>query len=267
LFFEYTKASFASFCGHHDLSCWRIIFADLGMQQSQKLELSRFGEVIEYSPSTVANTWGQVFPSARAKLQMLTDLAQEDSILLFMDSDTLVCDNLDKMVLEFAESRIPIAIAFEDIAEFYRMPASHGWRQRLIPKKFQKQHVWRNAPMGNTGVIFAQGAGLRDFGKRAINLYEIYGNRLQFGDQTAIVSLLYDLAITYMRLPVRYNCFAWEKHITHLGKGVSYVTTEPHFQGERVAIRHFCGRNGKSSLNAALPFLDADSRLLHYARK
>jgi hypothetical protein len=265
-FFEYTKASLASFSEHHLLHEWRILFADVGLDPSQRAELSRFGTVVDYPASTVAH-FGIVWPSARARLKMLLDVVDDESVLLYLDSDTLIFDNLDNLVREFVESEKPVGIFIEDIDEWVRLPASFLWRDNKIPEEFVNQDKWRNEPFANAGVLLAQGGGARELGTTALTLYETYCDRASFSEQSVIVSLLYDRNIHYMRLASRYNCLAYEKHIEHVGAGQHYVGTRPYFRGERVAIRHFAGAYYKGSLDEALPLLDVDAKLLHLERR
>jgi lipopolysaccharide biosynthesis glycosyltransferase len=262
-FFKYTKASFFSFCKHHSISDWRVIFADVGLYPWQKAELSRFGEVVEYEPCRLKQQNGYIFPATRARIKMLADFVDDDTVLLYLDSDTLIFENTDELVLKFVESKKTIAIFFEDIDEFWRIPASFGWINSTIPEEFKNQNRWRNEPMANTGVLLAQGAGAREIGETGMSLYEKYDTQLMLGEQTIIVSLLYEREIPHMKLSPRYHCLAWEKHITHMDAGAKYVTTRPFFRGESIAIRHFAGRGHdfKDALNKALPLLDTNEGL------
>ncbi len=271
-FFEYTKASFASFCEHHSLSEWRVIFADVGLQPWQRAELARFGEVIEYEPYRLKQHDGVIFSAARARIKMLTDFIHEDDVLLYLDSDTLIFENLNNLVSEFVESVEPIAIGLEDIDEFWRSPVSSAWLDGKIPAEFQNQKNWHNAPMANAGVLLAQGAGAIELGKNGLDLFEKYSAQLWLPEQAVIDTLLYDRGIPFMKLPPRFNCLAWEKHITHIGVGPKYVDTRPYFRGESVAIRHFAGhdenlKTSKLILNEALPLLNVNVRLSRIANK
>ncbi len=266
-FYNYTKASFASFCENHSLFEWRVIFADVGLEAWQRTELARFGEVVAYPPSTIAQPNGNVWPSARARLMMLTDFVLDDTVLLYIDSDTLIFDNLDSLMCEFVESDMPFAIFVEDIAEWVHYPAAFLWRDHRIPNEFKNQDKWRNAPFANAGVLLAQGRMARELGEIGMSVYEKYNSEANFAEQTVTVSLLYDREIPFMKLPPRYNCLVYEEHITHMGTGPKYVGTRPYFRGESVAIRHFAGPQFKGGLDEALPFLDIDARLLKFARK
>jgi lipopolysaccharide biosynthesis glycosyltransferase len=268
-YFKYTKASFASFCEHHSLSEWQVIFADVGLHQWQKAELSCFGEVVQYEPCHHKQMNGFIFTAARARIKILTDFIRDDTVLLYLDSDTLIFDNLDNLVSVFVDSGKTIAILLEDIDEFWRTPASYGWRDAKIPEEFQNQDKWRGEPMANTGVLLAQGVGARKLGEISMSLYEKHGNLFRLGEQTIIASLLYEREIPFMKLTPRYHCLVWEKHITHIGEGFKYVATQPFFRGERVAIRHFAGSNRvcKIALNKALPLLGTNERLLKISKK
>jgi hypothetical protein len=260
-FFEYAKASFASFCEYHSLSEWRVIFADVGLHPCEKVELARFGEVIEYPRAT--NFW----PSALAKIQMLTDFTRDDAVLVYLDSDTLIFDNLDNLVSEFVKSDKPLALLIEDIHEFGRETVSWAWRNRKIPEEFRNQDKWRNAPMANAGVFLAQGTTARELGELGIKVFDKYKDQLWLGEQTVIDTLLYDREIPFMKLPPRYNCLAWERHIAHVGPGPKYAGTRPYFRGKSIAIRHFAGSDEhqtpcKADLDAVLPLLDTSARLL-----
>jgi lipopolysaccharide biosynthesis glycosyltransferase len=228
--------------------------------------LAHFGEVVDYPRGTNAK-FGIVWPSARARLKMLMDFTSDDNVLLYLDSDTLIYENLDKLVSEFIELGRPIAIGLEDIDEFWRSPVSCAWSDGKIPIEFQNQDKWHNAPMANAGVILAQGAGAWELGEAGMDVYEKYNSQLWLAEQTVINTLLYDQEIPYMKLPPRYNCFALEEHITHKGAGPRYVGTKPFFRGESVAIRHFAGSEAnqkpcKIILDEALPLLDTNARLL-----
>lgn len=262
-YFRYTKASFASFCNHHSLSEWRVIFANVGMYEWQRAELARFGEVHEYPPSNVPQQFNIVYSSSRARLKMLTEFVDDDTILLYIDSDTLIFENVDKLISQFISSGKPIAIAVEDIDEFPRKPASYAWRDHKIPEEFRNQDKWRSEPIINAGVVLAQGIWVREFGQTAFDLYERYETQVWLAEQAIIITLLYDREIPYMKLPLKYHCFALENFISHEGTGPRYVGTRPFYRGESVAIRHFVGpaRECKYALDEAIPLLDADTRL------
>jgi lipopolysaccharide biosynthesis glycosyltransferase len=252
IFFEYARASFASFCKHHSLSEWRIIFADVGLQPWQQAELARFGEIIAYEPYRLKQQHDVIYSAACARIKMLADFVNDESVLLYLDSDTLIFENLDKLMVEFVDSEKPIAIGIEDIEEFWRVPVSYAWREGKIPEEFKNQDKWRNAPMANAGVLLAQGAVARELGEIGMRMCAQYGAQLWLPEQAVIDTLLYDREIPYMKLPPRYNCLAWEKHISHVGEGPKYVGTRPYFRGESVAIRHFAGPECKVDLKAAL---------------
>jgi lipopolysaccharide biosynthesis glycosyltransferase len=263
-YFEYIKASFASFCQYNSLSEWRVVFGDIGLHSWQRAELARFGEVVQYESSPFKQQHGIVYPATHAKLKMLMDFALNDDVLLLLDADTLIFENLDKLVSEFVDSAKSVAILVEDIPEYERSPASYGWRGHRIPAIFKNREKWRNAPMANAGVLLAQGAGARDLGECGINIYEKYRSRIFVAEQTVIVSLMYDKQMPFMRLAPRYNCLAWENYIMHLGIGPHYVETQPFFRGEKIAVRHFAWC--KDPLNAALPMLGSNARLLKYLK-
>jgi hypothetical protein len=265
LFFEYTKAAFASFFQYHSISEWKVIFADVGLKSAQRIEFSQFGEIVDYPPSTVSN-FGVIWPSARARLKMLGDFIFDDSILLYLDSDILVFDNIDKLLMDFKTSGHPIGIFVEDIDEWVRLPASLLWKDHEIPEEFRNQEKWRNAPFANAGVMLAQGHFAKQFGEIALGLYEKYEERAAFAEQTIIVSLLYDRQIPYMNLAPRYNCMAFEKYITHVGSSHRYVHVPPIFRGEKIAIRHFAGHDHdqqscKRLLDEALALIDVNAQL------
>lgn len=258
-YFDYTKVSFASFCEHHHLAEWEVIFGDVGLSPEQATELSHYGTVMKYEPSRRKIQDDVIIPSARARLAMLSDLVDDDAMLLYLDSDTLIFENLDALVSEFVRSGKPVGAFFEDIDEFGRPPASYAWRDHDIPRLFCKQDRWRNAPMVNAGVLLAQGAQARAVGEAAVALFDEFEPDLWLAEQTILVSLLYDCEIPCFRLPVKYNCVAWEKHIVHVGSGRPYVATRPYFRGEPVAIRHFAWSPCKGPLREALPMLAQDS--------
>jgi lipopolysaccharide biosynthesis glycosyltransferase len=271
-FYEYCKASFASFCEYHSLSEWRVIFADVGLHSSQKRELACFGEVIEYEPYRLKQFDGVVFSAARARIEMLTDFIDDDNVLLYVDSDTLIFDSLDRLVSDFASSGKAIGIYLEEIHEFWRSPVSSAWLNGAIPAEFKNQDKWRNAPMANAGVLLAQGPGAREIGRVGISVYERYSDKLWLPEQAVIDTLLYDKDIPFMKLAPRYNCMAWERHITHAGKGPRYVKTRPSFRGETLAIRHFAGHDenmkvAKLLLDEVVPLLHVDARLSALANR
>lgn len=251
-YFKYTRASLASFARLNSYSDWTVIFANIGLMSWQEAELAAFGKVVKHKPCQVKGHHDIIFPAARAKLQILHEYASDDTILLFVDSDTLMFDNLDGLISRFEETGALMAIGTEEVDEFWRTPAHYGWRNGEIPDVFDNQQRWRNAPIHNTGVFLAQGAIASRIGEIAVNIYDAYINRVMFGEQTIISSLLYDRELAHMALPIQYNCFVWEDHITHDGHGPKYVATRPFFRGESVVIRHFCGPGCKKCLDEAI---------------
>lgn len=262
-YFEYTKASFASFCDHHDLADWRIIFADVGLHPRQSAELARFGEVVKYKPCHRMHD-GFFSPVAAAKLKIVADFTDDAHVLMSLDSDTLVFENLDTLVSGFVQSGKPVGIFFEEIEEFNRVPAVWGWREFKIPDEFVNQNNWRNSPMANAGVLLTRGNEARELGMVGTSFFEEYEAQLGLGEQGIINAMLYDCEIPCFRLAVKYNCLAWEQHIVHAGAGRPYVGTRPYFRGETVAIRHFAAPEGKGPLRAALPALDSNRALLRF---
>ena len=236
------------------------------MHEWQQAELAQFGEVPDYLPSDVPRQHDIVYPTSHARLKMLTEFVDNDSVYLYIDSDTLIFENLDKLISQFIDSGKPIAIGVEDIEEFWRMPASYAWRDHKIPEEFHNQDKWRNAPITNAGVLLAQGEWIREFGETAIGLYKKYDAQVWLAEQTILLSLLYDREIPFMKLPPKYNCFAWENCITHMGTDPKYRGTRPFFRGESVAIRHFAGNEADSQpckivLNKLLPSLDTNAKI------
>lgn len=265
-FFEYTRASFASFCKHHRLSEWRVVFADLGMHPWQSRELARFGEVPKYRPHPEQQQFKVVYPDSRAKLQMLNDFPKDNAVVLYLDSDTLIFDNLDGLVSDFVASELPIGILVEDLDEFVRSPASYGWRNHTIPHEFQNREKWRNSLMANSGVMLAQGPVAREMGQIAVSVFDKVGDQIWVGSQSIIVAVLYECEIPFMEINVRYNCCVWEHHLTFRGTGLNYVDTRPIFRGETVAIRHFVGWERKVPFDAALPWLGTNDTLQRAAK-
>jgi lipopolysaccharide biosynthesis glycosyltransferase len=271
-FFHYAKSSFATFCDYHLTEEWRVIFADVGLTSEQRAELAQIGEVIVYEPYQLKQQAGVVYSAAHARIKMLSDFADEETVLLYLDSDTLIFDNLDTLVSDFLTSKKPIAIGLEDMEEFWQSPVSTAWLNGVIPEEFKNQDAWRHAPMPNAGVILAHGIEARRIGEIGLTLFDQYKTKLWLPEQAVLDTLLYDRAIPFMRLLPRFNCLAWEKHIGHIGEGKKYADTLPHFRGERVAIRHFAGhdenlRTSKTLLDETLLYLDVDSKLQKHLAK
>lgn len=250
-YFDYTLSSLASFMEHHNSSVWEVICVDVGMTESQRQKLEGFARIIAAERCTAVQQHGIVYPSGRARVKILSDIVFEDTVMVYMDSDTLVFGSIEEILESFIQSGRAIAVAYEDDPNFGCPEMSYAWKDGVIPLVFQNQARWRHATMLNTGVLFARGEMARKIGVDGVQIYDQHTDRIRLAEQTVIASLIYEYEIPVFRLPIKYNCFVWEKALTHASPP-EYASCAPFYGGVPVVVRHFCGYDAKGALDGVI---------------
>jgi lipopolysaccharide biosynthesis glycosyltransferase len=264
-YFELARASLASFTKYHDMSEWAVTFLTVDLPDRMLAELRRYGEVREYPASPTYRPDHVVYPTAFARLAMMEEVIGDDEVMLYLDADTLVYDRLDDLVARFEQTGRPFGMAVEAGEDFPYTPASYCWHGHDIPEEFSNRRWWKRLPMCNTGVLLATGPTARLVGREATAVWRRNPTKVMLGEQTAVVSVVYDRDVPFMILPAAYNCIVAECHIDHHGtwEPFPYLSTVPYYRGERVAVRHFCGGKPecKAMLWRVLKRLDTDAQL------
>lgn len=255
-YYRYTLPMLQSFFRYHSPADWRVVIGDVGLEHWQREELGAFGEVRQYPPSPAICISGISWPAARARLQMMADLITEGGVVLYLDSDILVFGSVELFIAEFVASGKPIAMTLENTPHFFETKARESWVNSEIPPEFTHQDEWRELPMVNGGVIFTQGLEGARVCRLALGLYDSYTPKLQFAEQSALCTVIYELKIPFLPVPLKYNCVVFERYIDHKWTSgfkmpVPYRDTVPIYNRERVVIRHF-GGHGKENYKRLL---------------
>jgi lipopolysaccharide biosynthesis glycosyltransferase len=247
-YYKYTLIALRSFLRHNP--DWRVLVMDVGMTQSQVGQLERLGKVVTYAREEHRGA-GLYVPSAKARCLALAEFPADDTLMLYLDSDTVTLGSIEPLIRRFICSRKPIGIAREDDTRFIVQPVATCWEGSRIPAEFGNAENWHKEPFLNTGVLLATGTVAAEVGKRCIQLYEKLKTRFMFGEQTIIDSVLYDSVVELFHLPTKYHCFLFEEFLRHVGR--PYIDPA-YVDQEEVIIRHFCYKN-KAVLDPLVPTL------------
>ncbi|MDR3637288.1 MAG: glycosyltransferase [Isosphaeraceae bacterium] len=247
-YFEYTIISLHSFLRHNP--GWPVLVMDVGMTPEQARALSRLARIVRYPREDFHGT-GRHIPSAKARCLALAHYPNDDTLMLYLDGDSVIMGSLEPLIERFLNSGRPIGIAKEDNERFFMAPVHRSWENSEIPAEFPNSEQWRDRPVLNTGVLLALGARAAEVGARASALYETLKTRFQFGEQTIINSVIYEEDVPTLDIEAKYHCFVHERYLEKTGR--PYVDPVL-LDGEPVVLRHFCHAN-KEALDSFKPDL------------
>jgi hypothetical protein len=249
-YYEYSLIALGSFLTHNPR--WPALVMDVGLTPGQARDLGSVARVVRY-PREEFKGSGVYIPSAKARCLALAEFPGDDTLLLYLDGDTVTLGSFEPVVKQFLSSRKPVGLAKEDDDRFWKDPAGRCWEGGTVPAVFPRGRRWYHRPMLNTGVLLAVGQTAAALGREAVALYEGLKPRFRFGEQTVINSVLYESGVGIFHIPTRYHCFLFDHHLTKTGR--PYIDPV-YVGGEEVVVRHFCATNKDVLDSLKQPLLD-----------
>ena len=251
-YFLPTIISLKSFVMHNPN--WDIVVMDVGMTPAQVTELKQLARVLPFPREPRQDVL--FIPSAKARIMALTLFPNDSTVMLYLDSDSLVFGSFEPLLEQFIASGLPVGIALESDKRFNRLPMNRAWLQDTVPAQlFPRHETWQHRMIPNTGLVLATGNEARAWGQRALPILEEHRNLSLMGEQTILDSVLYEDGIPFLPLPVYQHCYVSEEFVKHRGRGLPYVDTIPYIDSQPVLFRHFCGKLNKQTLAARVPYL------------
>jgi lipopolysaccharide biosynthesis glycosyltransferase len=226
-YFHFAKVFLRTFTQHNQ--GWRIICASLGINESNLQFLTKYNVEVKDYPREDG-----CYPATKCRCMMLGEYPDNETLMLYIDIDSVVMGSVDCLVNDFLASGKKLGISIENDDRFYRHHLQQGWH--TIPGVFNRTEEWRYKDFRNSGVILAYGEEIKKLGHKIMKHYDEVMPFTTFGEQSIIASFLEDERVPIYEIPWHYHCFQPEEYI----EKKDYLN--PIFlDGKQVVIRHFAG--------------------------
>jgi len=232
-----------SFVKHH--AGWEMYLYSAGAHPTF-LQIVPQGTTIVQS---VANDYfnGLFIPTSKARLTLLSELPTADSVVLYLDSDTVVMGSIEPIVERLLSFNLPLAIQPE-LPAFYRgLYASGAWKDWKVPSIYKNVPSWHNKVLLNSGFMVCNGTKVGDLCSRSLTVFDELYPQAMWGEQSFVTSDVYDTGTEFMSLSESEHCIDQEKFVKHAGR--PYI--DPcYYDGKQIIVRHFCGSWNKPPMEA-----------------
>ena len=142
-YFKYTLVALRSFLTHNP--GWDVLLMDVGLAPEQVRTLEALARVEKY-PREVYRGAGSYIPSAKARCQALARLPTADTLMFYLDGDTVTLGSVEPLVEAFLASGCPVGLTPEDDPRFFRTNAGNAWNNGRVPVEFPRQLLWSQRP-------------------------------------------------------------------------------------------------------------------------
>lgn len=236
---------------------------DVGMTEAQKKEIAELSEVVRMPRNTLNynNPRSVMYiPSADARIMALEKFPDDNTLVLYLDGDTLVYGSVAPLVKSFLDSGSFLGIGSEEYGWYPDiLPKNHkvsaAWAdQKFAETFFLNYKNWKDKIVLNTGVMLTHGNKCKKFGDELITKFITAKKFSRWGEQSLISSMLYEKNINFYKIPIEYNCYVVENSLLsyqHRKSDPFQVNSKqerPLFKGKPIIIRHFCGSNGNRNV-------------------
>jgi len=251
-YFDMLRVSIASFLHHNRDNQWTIDVLDVGLLNGQRQILQRMNvDLAIYPAHHLINQVGLLYPATWARLKMLEDFASDDSLLLYLDADSLVLSNVEPMISEFVRSGKLIGLTTEVGHEGFVAPKMSNAFFQDVSHEFPNAHLWQQRGVMNTGVLLAKGNAVAELGRRCLNLYSRLAGLETWAEQTFVNAAICEDNYSWWEIPQHQHCMVSGSLIESSG---TLFEGGAKYGGSEIIIRHFCrGREKEIYLRDILP--------------